>query len=819
MPDCAPPLPVKRSSVPVGADTSSPHSALSTSQSTPDGATAKSGDKGETLPLSGKATEASPMKAAPLRYSADRLSRDDSGSAGLYSQPDGYSCFKPCGNASAALTFAEAVQDAVMDPSKWLLRNRETGQEIEAKAFVEAIMQHAARRPTPQQTPQVVGWMSRLQRNNGPIIRRPTLLPSNDSSGGTSSDDLFPPTSMDPLNPPGLRGSVASRAISSSPMQMRGRSSLPAYYPSLMHNRSSLDARSNSSSTSNNSSSNALGAGNIVNGGNSVFILSKINTIQIVPKLHPGGIRAISFSPLGKFLATAGADHRCVVFRVQGLCQFAPRKDTSPNTSPGTLAVEQNPPKPRNDDADALKNDLSDVNSMGCLIDEEPFRILSGHVGSIESLSWAPDDSVLLTASMDGTVRCWHPQNGGMCSGVYEHGGGVTSVAWDPAAIPEVEGGGAVGRGRFLTGCLDGKLRLFSVGSLEEEESVRVERPVTAVAFAPGGSTFLAGFVGGNVGFYRTEGMAKELTVECRRHGIRHSASQHARHATSPVRRLSASKGGRGGAQTGASGSSNYGIGAGRGGRRRTTMGSDARPGRRLSGVTEERVTGLCFRPQGRRGLTELDGALNWKSDPEMRQGSSENVSGKDIREGVNASPSYTEDKGYLAKNIAPTSSVEEGLMSESANGDANEIDGHAWFRPNILVSTNNSRTRILVSGRDRAVTVGAKLKGHNTDGVPGRHAIARYSDDGELVISGSTDGDIHIWSTPTPVVARGTPRRTVTWAGGREGHERLQVCSKAVAVPVALFAPDSVARSVGVESSRVIVTGDDEGCLKVFVG
>ena len=144
---------------------------------------------------------------------------------------------------------------------------------------------------------------------------------------------------------------------------------------------------------------------------------------------------------------------------------------------------------------------------------------------------------------------------------------------------------------------MDGKLRLFAIDSSEAEECILAERPVTAVAFAPGGAAFVAGFVGGSVGFYRTEGVVRELTAECRRHGIRHSASQHARHATSPVRRLSAGTNGRAGASHGGA----FGgavVGNGRGRRRRDTMGP--RTGARFSGYTEERVTGLCFRPQAK---------------------------------------------------------------------------------------------------------------------------------------------------------------------------------------------------------------------------
>lgn len=674
-----------------------------------------------------------------------------------------------------ASTDAKAVQEAVANPSEWLLRNRETGQEVDAKAFVELLVQHVARR-TPQQTTQPTtspflgprgGWIPRRQRSNGNLPGnrpRPTLLPG---------EETLPLAPVGPPSPPVLHLASRTRTVSRSPMHVRGRSSLPAYSSRLRSNSS--HARSNSGASS--VFANAVDA--------SVFKLGKMSTAQIVPQLHPGGIRAISFSPSGGLLATAGADHRCFVFRVQGLANRN-RKD-----------LEEGSP---NGGGHMFSRWEATGVAMGRLIDDEPLRILSGHVGEIVALSWAPDDSALLTASADGTVRCWHPLVGDKCACAYEHGGRVTSVEWDPSA--------AAG-GRFLTGCMDAKLRLFAVGDPEPEASVLADNPVTAVSFAPGGATFVVGFAGGNVGFYRTEGVVQLATAECRRHGIRHSASQHARHATSPVRRLSGTSG-RGG------GSGGGGRGKERSRRRRNTMGGgeEEAVGRRRSGGLEERVTGLCFCPR-RKGLAEF--AEAWRSARDQNQSSSGDTLGGD----ASTPPSQTESVEDSVQPRAPAASVEDEIVVVPANGDGSEYDGLPWATAlaDVLVSTNDSRTRVLVSGSDGSVAVGFKLKGHNTDGILGRHAMARYSDDGEFVISGSTDGSVHVWPAPATEIGTSASRRVVTRGGGREGHERAQVCEKTVPVPVALFAPADVARGIGGELSRVVVTGDDDGSLKVFIG
>lgn len=685
---------------------------------------------------------------------------------------------------------SQAVREALLDPSKWVLKNRQTGQEVEATVFVEELM---ARRPAPQwptPLPQFGstggrGWPRR--RNRALFAQRPTLLPQ-----GSGDAAAFALNAGGSPTPPSIQLSFSSMPGRSSPMRARGRTLLPGNGSSRGRSVSDSHGRSNSDSTT---SSAILSASE----GPRPFKLNSLNTTQIVPNLHPGGVRAMAFSPSGEFFATCGVDRRCCVFRVQ---QRVP-------DSPTPVAVAEGKGLPRR------RGSISVVSNA--LVEDEPMRILTGHLDSVVALAWAGDDNALLTGSADGTVRCWHPLKGDECSRVYEHGGGVTSVAWDPSASSQA--GGSAREGRLLTGCMDARLRLFSLGSVEPQRSVLAERPVTAVAFCPGGESFAAGHVAGRVTFYRVEGMRLQLTVDCRRHGFRHTAAQRTRLATSPVRRLSAGTGGGQGSGTGSdnvnanvnangsiNGSTNS-AGTARGRRRRNTLGPTAKV--RLPGSVEERVTGLCFRPAG-KGLAEL-------TEEEYLSDLDPVGEARVLARAPSSSPNTTSKP---SQERAPNSSVGGEVVAQQAGANGIDGGGNAWvgrLEADLLVSTNDNRSRILVSGDGQGVVVGFKLKGHNAEGALGRHTSSRYSEEGDLVVSGSADGNVHVWPTPTTSLATSTPRRAVTWSSGREGHQRAQVCSKNVGVPVAIFAPGAVARILGGASSRVIVTGDNEGCLKVF--
>jgi len=78
--------------------------------------------------------------------------------------------------------------------------------------------------------------------------------------------------------------------------------------------------------------------------------------------------------------------------------------------------------------------------------------IFEGHSGDILDLSWSGSRSnLLLSASMDKTVKLWDVSNLKKCLFTFDHGDVVTSVVFHPK-----------NEELFFTGCLDDKLRLWN---------------------------------------------------------------------------------------------------------------------------------------------------------------------------------------------------------------------------------------------------------------------------------------------------------------------------------------------------------------------
>jgi hypothetical protein len=71
-------------------------------------------------------------------------------------------------------------------------------------------------------------------------------------------------------------------------------------------------------------------------------------------------------------------------------------------------------------------------------------RILAGRAGSISRLAWAPDGVVLVSGSLDGTVRTWDTRNGETTPAI-AMGFPVRVLAWQPGGAMIAVGGGSTG--------------------------------------------------------------------------------------------------------------------------------------------------------------------------------------------------------------------------------------------------------------------------------------------------------------------------------------------------------------------------------------
>ncbi|KAJ2819694.1 hypothetical protein IWW50_005366, partial [Coemansia erecta] len=138
------------------------------------------------------------------------------------------------------------------------------------------------------------------------------------------------------------------------------------------------------------------------------------------------------------------------------------------------------------------------------LLEPVPFRSYVGHSADVLALSWSKN-GFLLSASMDRTVRLWHPHRP-ECLCTFRHRDIVTSVAFNPRDDR-----------LFISGSLDCRLRLWDIPARSVRHWTRLPegQMVTSVAFtSPRGDRIVAGTYRGMCVFYSTD----ELAVQGRMH-------------------------------------------------------------------------------------------------------------------------------------------------------------------------------------------------------------------------------------------------------------------------------------------------------------
>lgn len=130
----------------------------------------------------------------------------------------------------------------------------------------------------------------------------------------------------------------------------------------------------------------------------------------------------------------------------------------------------------------------------------EPLREFKGHTSDVLELSWSKG-GFLLSASMDKTAKIWHMSwPNSLVS--FVHGDFVTSAVFHPRDDRF-----------FLSGSLDGKLRLWNITSKKVEYSQEVPGLITACAFTESGDTACVGTFAGHALFYCTEGLVYSSSI------------------------------------------------------------------------------------------------------------------------------------------------------------------------------------------------------------------------------------------------------------------------------------------------------------------
>jgi WD40 repeat protein len=136
----------------------------------------------------------------------------------------------------------------------------------------------------------------------------------------------------------------------------------------------------------------------------------------------------------------------------------------------------------------------------------EQMTELSGHTGTVTALAVAPDGRLLASASEDRTVLLWAwPQ--GTRHALLPHPAEVHAVAFAPGTGPGY---------RLLTGCADGKLRVWAVAADGKIVGPSVlpeghDGAVRALAFSPDGKRFASAGEDRRVGVWEASGGGRQF--------------------------------------------------------------------------------------------------------------------------------------------------------------------------------------------------------------------------------------------------------------------------------------------------------------------
>lgn len=227
--------------------------------------------------------------------------------------------------------------------------------------------------------------------------------------------------------------------------------------------------------------------------------LSSLYTGQEFPA-HEGSILTMKFSPDGQYLATAGVDGVVRIWDV--LEDDIVNKFKTQNIDPSCLYFSLNHfsqiaplhvSKERESHAKSSKKSSDSV----CVVlppkafklSEKPVHEFQGHEGEVLGLSWSRNGHVL-SSSVDKTARLWrvgHDQ----CLEIYSHNNYVTCVDFNPTDDNS-----------FMTGSIDGKLRIWGVDTGRVIDWTDIREIVTAVCYSPDGKGGIVGSMDGNCYYF-----------------------------------------------------------------------------------------------------------------------------------------------------------------------------------------------------------------------------------------------------------------------------------------------------------------------------
>lgn len=223
---------------------------------------------------------------------------------------------------------------------------------------------------------------------------------------------------------------------------------------------------------------------------------------------HHGCIHVMEFSSSGEWLATAGADTFVKIWHID-----ANLEDESPSCKTSDMVNNSEPSTPLASTSSSSKHSDTPRSSVDTekkgrsrnngrldsgtgaycthmyIRHGSPFLTCRGHTSAVIDLAWSKND-FLVSASLDGTVRLWHPRSR-TCLRRLIHTDRLTSVAFHPTDEQIC-----------ISGSANGSIFMWHLKHGECLSEVDTDDIVTALAVTPDGTTGLVGTLHGRCKFY-----------------------------------------------------------------------------------------------------------------------------------------------------------------------------------------------------------------------------------------------------------------------------------------------------------------------------
>ena len=181
---------------------------------------------------------------------------------------------------------------------------------------------------------------------------------------------------------------------------------------------------------------------------------------------HSNTICGIAFSPDGRLLATAGDDHKVILWSTK-------------NWKPLDVRTQQGKDRIKcvafsKDGQSIVAGDASGIVTIWNTESGSRTHLLRGHADAVFRLAFSPDGRTLATASWDNTVKLWDPVSGRETRTLRDHErqheNWISSLAFSPDG------------NSLVTGSLDAKIRMWNtiatheISTIVTDERTRIDQ-------------------------------------------------------------------------------------------------------------------------------------------------------------------------------------------------------------------------------------------------------------------------------------------------------------------------------------------------------